>query len=535
MLGIKICGGCSLDGQDNLGIFIKRVLPGGLADIDVIALTGNLQLGDQILEVNGESLEGVTNERAVSILRLASASDHVEMVITRDEESRREFSEILERQNGISFPCTPLPTDVHSKLSPRSTTSSQGSDSLKKQSIQQSNYIDGAVPQDSLGSLSSPHLSNGLTNGNLGSSHDEHVVPNGTSDVHVTWLNSHPITTPSPQQHVPGLRHMMPSMASTPHIKNSTADMNFGSVESEMSPVRKSEDLSSVQSDSQLHVPSASLSSQSGESASPSLSNSQSLNRLPKSRNMSQLRKLSLDPHVRLKIEKLEVMCDITDVSESEDNLSLQEERDLLKRENEKLKILLKESRNSCFQAEEELSRIKKEAHGAIHETQELRTKVQLAQKAQRAARSMEQDYEEVVQMLEGEIAKLKLQLKTQNDTSPSTSQKVALLTCELRKSESSKKTYEVATEKLLQFAENVHDVMTGGQNVTVGSKSQGEPIRGNRPPGYLGKHKKLTPKTIGGEAKEIVQAVRSLIDAEPLPYGWEEAYTADGMKYYIK
>lgn len=39
-------------------------------------------------------------------------------------------------------------------------------------------------------------------------------------------------------------------------------------------------------------------------------------------------------------------------------------------------------------------------------------------------------------------------------DTSPSTSQKVALLTCELRKSESSKKTYEVATEKLLQFAE---------------------------------------------------------------------------------
>lgn len=45
--------------------------------------------------------------------------------------------------------------------------------------------------------------------------------------------------------------------------------------------------------------------------------------------------------------------------------------------------------------------------------------------------------------------------------------------------------------------------------------RSQGEPIRGNRPPGYLGKHKKLTPKTIGGEAKEMVQAVRSLIDAE--------------------
>ena len=33
-LGIKICGGCSLDGRQENGIFVKRVLPGGLADID---------------------------------------------------------------------------------------------------------------------------------------------------------------------------------------------------------------------------------------------------------------------------------------------------------------------------------------------------------------------------------------------------------------------------------------------------------------------------------------------------------------------
>lgn len=32
--GIKICGGCSRDGREVNGIFIKRILPGGLADQD---------------------------------------------------------------------------------------------------------------------------------------------------------------------------------------------------------------------------------------------------------------------------------------------------------------------------------------------------------------------------------------------------------------------------------------------------------------------------------------------------------------------
>lgn len=51
---------------------------------------------------------------------------------------------------------------------------------------------------------------------------------------------------------------------------------------------------------------------------------------------------------------------------------------------------------------------------GAVDETRSLRDKVQLAEQAQRAARNMEQDYEEVVHLLEGEIAKLKQQLRYQ-------------------------------------------------------------------------------------------------------------------------
>ena len=45
--------------------------------------------------------------------------------------------------------------------------------------------------------------------------------------------------------------------------------------------------------------------------------------------------------------------------------------------------------------------------------------------------------------------------------------------------------------------------------------RHQGEAARGNRPPAYLGKHKKLSPKTIAAEAKEVVCAVRSIIESE--------------------
>ncbi|CAB1350235.1 unnamed protein product, partial [Coregonus sp. 'balchen'] len=64
--------------------------------------SGHLQAGDQILEVNGESLLGVTSERAVDVLRSASSSNHMRLLIARDEEARREFSELLEKYGSSS-------------------------------------------------------------------------------------------------------------------------------------------------------------------------------------------------------------------------------------------------------------------------------------------------------------------------------------------------------------------------------------------------------------------------------------------------
>ncbi|XP_055771463.1 syntaxin-binding protein 4 isoform X2 [Salvelinus fontinalis] len=91
-LGIKVIGGMKELTGEEFGVYVKRILPGGLASSD-----GHLQAGDQILEVNGESLLGVTSERAVDVLRSASSSNQMRLLIARDEEARREFSELLEK------------------------------------------------------------------------------------------------------------------------------------------------------------------------------------------------------------------------------------------------------------------------------------------------------------------------------------------------------------------------------------------------------------------------------------------------------
>uniref|UniRef100_A0A8B9DF52 PDZ domain-containing protein n=1 Tax=Anser cygnoides TaxID=8845 RepID=A0A8B9DF52_ANSCY len=91
-LGIKVIGGIKELTGEEYGVYVKRILPGGVAYAD-----GRLQPGDQILEVNGDSLIGVTSERAVDILRTASATSHMRLLIARDDDARREFSELLEK------------------------------------------------------------------------------------------------------------------------------------------------------------------------------------------------------------------------------------------------------------------------------------------------------------------------------------------------------------------------------------------------------------------------------------------------------
>uniref|UniRef100_K1QWZ4 Protein cramped-like protein n=1 Tax=Magallana gigas TaxID=29159 RepID=K1QWZ4_MAGGI len=399
---------------------------------------GRLQQGDEILSVNGESFQGITNDRAVAILRQASASNHVEMAVARDDQSKSEFLEILEKQNGLSFPCTPVPMETQGKMS--SNISSLYS-------------VDPSPVHGSMTSTSDPFTS---------------VTSNESS------------------------RH----------------------------------------------------------------------------RHMSKSRKLSLDPTVRLKIEKLQVALRYLGLEPTEeqevclkDQLTVDSAgtvnygdfvavvRDVFKEELQRKKIdpramlfaanditdfveppSFKHSVSHFHSSGDEYSEIRQDRDRLQLEVQRLRKaesamkKVEIAERAQREASNVEKDYEEVVQLLEAEV---------NVPSNAETQQQMAVFSCQLKKLEAEKKTYEVATEKLLQFAENVHEAMVSQGNNLGATK--GDPARGNRPPAYLGRHKQTNPKTIAAEAKEVVTAVRSIIEKDPLPYGWEEAYTADGLRYYIK
>uniref|UniRef100_A0A4W5LRB0 Protein lin-7 homolog B n=1 Tax=Hucho hucho TaxID=62062 RepID=A0A4W5LRB0_9TELE len=64
-LGFNIMGGK----EQNSPIYISRIIPGGIADRQ-----GGLKRGDQLLSVNGVSVEGEHHEKAVELLKAAQGT-----------------------------------------------------------------------------------------------------------------------------------------------------------------------------------------------------------------------------------------------------------------------------------------------------------------------------------------------------------------------------------------------------------------------------------------------------------------------------
>ncbi|XP_065886482.1 syntaxin-binding protein 4-like [Dysidea avara] len=118
---------------------------------------------------------------------------------------------------------------------------------------------------------------------------------------------------------------------------------------------------------------------------------------------------------------------------------------------------------------------------------------------------------------------------------------RLAVLDCELRKEQNTSRRYQVTTERLTQLSESVQEALAGSETGVIlyhprGTPAQrGDPVTGNpRPPHYLSKHSRHTNVTLGQEVKETLVAVKKLLDHQPLPHGWEETYTEDGLKFYI-
>ncbi|KFQ27093.1 Syntaxin-binding protein 4, partial [Merops nubicus] len=141
----------------------------------------------------------------------------------------------------------------------------------------------------------------------------------------------------------------------------------------------------------------------------------------------------------------------------SEELEQLQLEMMDLRQEVRRLKSLLKEVENSKKSMEEELQRLNQKALGFLSENRTLHSKLQMAEVVQRQAHSAEQDYEEVIHLLEAEIAELKMQLagkKAKQEDILELRRQLSLADGQLRKSEVARKRLEICNRKLLLFVQ---------------------------------------------------------------------------------
>ncbi|XP_029914722.1 syntaxin-binding protein 4 isoform X4 [Myripristis murdjan] len=552
-LGIKVIGGVKEVTGEEFGVYVKRILPGGLASSD-----GNLLPGDQILEVNGDSLIGVTSERAVDILRAASATNHMRLLIARDEEAKREFAELLDKygSNGSTGSTRNSPIQQGGRyLDSTSSGSSSRSQSplLLSPAGSQTMYNSSGPllrslshPGEGVIQLISVARSNslGITIGGGSNRPDgpavfiQEVLSGG--DCHrdgrlrpgdqLIAINKESLIGVTHEEAKTMLNKVKFSQDSVVEVAFIPGKGPFPSSTSLHNGVQRAMGNSLSSGRLKVHVRSpeicteepAPVSSPSPDICPPDIHISGSTSQRSPSGAKP---KITLDPYIRLKSDKLDLALSFLglDVTEEkrrklkqslptdpqgtvaygdfveatrsifQENLeeaglasgpfmfSYLEAASLMDTSAFHSPVMLKDTEHSKKTLEEELQKTSEKACLTVEENNRLKSRLQAAEAevVQRQANSAEQDYEEVIQLLEAEIKDLKNQLagKRQPRGLEATKEEVlelnrrlAAIDSQLRKSELSRKHLQISNKKLLGFAQNVHKVLTtpslfGGEN----------------------------------------------------------------------
>ncbi|XP_039937510.1 syntaxin-binding protein 4 isoform X1 [Hirundo rustica] len=650
-LGVKIIGGYRAQTAEDYGIFIKRILPGGVAAVDSRLLTGDL-----ILDVNGENLVGVTNERAVDILRTASASNHVSLLVARDEEAKKEFHDLMDKYGSHSdsssartSPTHPLAAKSMDSLSSGSSSRSQSpqlhlKDNITSSSSSRNNSVPPPypkLPNDSAfqiisvckGTSLGLNIVGGINRNEGPLVYIQEIIPGGDchkdgrlkpgdqlvsinkeSMIGVSYEEAKSIINRTKmssrfenlweiafirQKNIPShpenLQHPFSLLTSVAHGEQQAAALGplpspNGKLISTFPPdaletgVKMGEQSPITALDSNPAAASATVITPSpNDDYEPQGKNSSihlKTERLERALNYlgiqltdeqqqalrQQLHKdskgtVSFGDFVEVSRNLLSmhsnetadghksVTFGVNEVASLQDSLlvtcdfleddveKLKKERNEALREMSKLKEELSESVNLQKQLTEQLQVVKQEAKAAVEETRALRSRIHLAEAAQRQARGMEMDYEEVIRLLEAEIGELKAQLAEHSGQNKENIQdlrkRVTVLDCQLRKSESARKTFEVATEKLLQFVEVVHEILSDNSTSST-VLSDRRTLSTKALLARLGRVGPTVTAALAAEARDLAKSVRAILEVDCLPYGWEEAYTADGIKYFI-
>ncbi|KAM4635732.1 syntaxin-binding protein 4 isoform 2-T2 [Polymixia lowei] len=575
-LGIKVIGGVKELTGEEFGVYVKRILAGGLASSD-----GNLQPGDQILEVNGDSLQGVTSDRAVDILRAASATNHMRLLIARDEEAKREFAELLDKygSNGSTGSTRTSPVQQGGGRFLESTSSGSSSRSqspLLLSPAASQNIYNNSGPL--LRSLSHPGegviqlvsvariCSLGITIGGGSNRPDgpavfiQEVLSGG--DCHrdgrlrpgdqLIAINKESLIGVTHEEAKSMLNKVKFSQDSVVDIAFIPGKGPLPSSTSLHNGVQRVMSNSSSSGRLKVHVRSSEMHSEEPAPVSspcpdicpPDIHISGSTTQ----RSTSGAKpKITLDPHIRLKSDKLDLALSFLGVEvteekrrklrqslntdpqgtmsygdfveatrnifqenleelglaqgpfmfsyheaaslmdtsafhsptyesecsySSEEMEQFQTEVKQLQTQMKQLKVMLKDTEHSKKTLEEELHKTSEKACLTVEENNRLKSRLQVAEAevVQQQANSAEQDYEEVIQLLEAEIKDLKNQLasKRQPRSLEATKEDVMELNrrltaidWQLRRSELSRKHLEISNKKLLGFAQNVHKVLT--------------------------------------------------------------------------